>query len=65
MRRYIARIEIGSELNNLSTGAIGEAIFQAWFNNTFQGELLFKQKADRDYQKVDYRLCKKTALQNG
>jgi hypothetical protein len=54
MRRYIAKIKITDELLKESTGQIGEIIFEQWFTNNFQGERLYKQKADRDYQGVDF-----------
>jgi hypothetical protein len=54
MRTYLAKIKIPEELKLESTGFIGEKIFELWFYSNFHGEQLFKQKADRDYQKVDF-----------
>lgn len=54
MRRYKAKIALTNEDMSLSTGALGEKIFSDWFTNNFQGEKIFKQKADRDYQKIDF-----------
>jgi len=42
------------ELENSSTGLIGEKIFELWFTLNFQGEKIFKQLADRDYQQIDF-----------
>jgi hypothetical protein len=58
MRKYIAKIKIPSDLINLSVGKIGEEIFERWFNSNFQDESIFKQKADRDYEKIDFACCK-------
>lgn len=54
MRTYLAKIRIPEELKLESTGLIGEKIFELWFSYNFHGEQLFKQKADRDYQKIDF-----------
>jgi len=54
MRTYLAKIRIPEEIKLESTGFIGEKIFELWFLATYQGEQLFKQKADRDYQKIDF-----------
>tara|TARA_R110000868_G_scaffold279203_1_gene539247 strand:- start:6324 stop:6743 length:420 start_codon:yes stop_codon:yes gene_type:complete len=54
MRAYLAKIRIPEEIKVESTGFIGEKIFELWFSATYQGEQLFKQKADRDYQKIDF-----------
>lgn len=54
MRTYLAKIRIPEELKLESTGFIGEKIFELWFSATYQGKKLFKQKADRDYQKIDF-----------
>lgn len=56
MRTYIAKIEIPEVcLNaNLNTGVIGEKLFEIWFKRTYFAEQLHKQKADRDYQGIDY-----------
>lgn len=54
MRTYLAKIKIPEELKLESTGLIGEKIFELWFSYNFHGEQLFKQKADRDYQKIDF-----------
>ena len=53
MRKYIAKQNI-DEFKKLSTGEIGEKIFEKWFKNNFQNEIIFKQKADRDYQGIDF-----------
>lgn len=57
MRTYKAKIDI-NKINHLSTGQIGEIIFEEWFNINYQGEQVFKQKADRDYEKIDFA-CEK------
>ena len=54
MRRYIARLKITDEQFKMSTGAIAESVFQQWFSNNFSEEVLHKQKADRDYQGIDF-----------
>ena len=54
MRTYLAKIRIPEELKSQSTGLVGEKIFELWFTQNFQGEQLFKQKADREYQKIDF-----------
>jgi hypothetical protein len=54
MRTYKSRIKIPMELENSSTGLIGEKIFELWFTLNFQGEKIFKQLADRDYQQIDF-----------
>lgn len=54
MRKYIARIELSDTLSAQNTGLIGEKVFHDWFKSNFQGEQIFKQKADRDYQKIDF-----------
>jgi hypothetical protein len=54
MRTYIAKIRIPEEIKNESTGAIGEKIFELWFKYNFADEPLFKQSADRDFQKIDF-----------
>jgi len=54
MRKYIAKIRIEEELKNQTVGYIGETLFRKWFRCNFQDEQLFKQKADRDYQKIDF-----------
>ncbi|QDP58858.1 MAG: hypothetical protein Unbinned5607contig1000_6 [Prokaryotic dsDNA virus sp.] len=59
MRRYISRIKLDDGLNNLilnskTIGHIGEQVFKKWFKSNFHDEQLFKQKADRDYQKIDF-----------
>ena len=38
----------------MSTGALGETVFKYWFGNNFNDEVLHKQKADRDYQGIDF-----------
>ena len=62
MRRYISRIRIPEDLRycskdpnqSYSVGYIGEQLFRVWFKHNFHDELLFKQKADRDYQQIDF-----------
>jgi|OM-RGC.v1.025894373 hypothetical protein len=54
MRKYIAKINIPEELLKESTGYIGEKVFEQWFINNFQGEQLFKQNKDRDFQGIDF-----------
>ena len=53
MKKYIAKQNI-EEFKELSTGEIGEKIFKKWFKNNFQNEIIFKQKADRDYEGIDF-----------
>lgn len=54
MRTYLAKIRIPKELENHTTGYIGEKIFELWFSLNYQGEQLFKQTADREFQKIDF-----------
>ena len=54
MRKYLAKIKIPDNLKKESTGAIGEKIFEQWFKTNFNGEQIFKQKKDRDYEKIDF-----------
>jgi len=54
MRTYLAKIRIPAELKNQSTGYMGEKIFELWFNSNYHGEGLFKQSADREYDKIDF-----------
>lgn len=54
MRTYLAKIKIPDKLIKESVGYTGEKVFEHWFKNNFNDEQLFKQKADRDYNKIDY-----------
>ena len=54
MRNYLAKIKIPVDLLDKSTGHIGEEIFKIYYNRVFEDEQLFKQKADRDYQQIDF-----------
>ena len=54
MRRYIARLIIPLELQSEKVGYIGERLFKIWWRNNFNDEPLFKQKADREYQQIDF-----------
>jgi len=54
MRTYLAKIKITDNLKNQSVGYIGEKVFEHWFKVNYNDEQLFKQKADRDYNKIDY-----------
>jgi len=54
MRTYLAKIKIPDNIKNESVGSIGEKVFEHWFKKNFNDEHLFKQKADRDYNKIDY-----------
>jgi hypothetical protein len=54
MRTYLAKVKIPSEIKNESTGLIGEKIFELWFKYNYADEPLFKQSADRDFQKIDF-----------
>jgi hypothetical protein len=54
MRTYLSRIKIPAEIEKESTGFIGEKIFELWFTLNFQGEKIFKQLADREYQQIDF-----------
>lgn len=58
MRSYLAKIKIPVDLLSESTGEIGEEIFNIWFNRNFEDEHLFKQKADRDFNQIDFA-CEK------
>jgi len=53
-RKYIAQIRLSKESRNINTGALGETIFKYWFGNNFNNELLHKQKADMDYNGIDF-----------
>lgn len=53
-RKYKAKILLGDKSLNQKTGQLGEAIFKYWFGNNFNDEVLHKQKADRDYQGIDF-----------
>jgi hypothetical protein len=54
MRTYLAKIKIPDNLKKQSVGYIGEKVFEHWFKINYNDEQLFKQKADRDYNKIDY-----------
>ena len=54
MRTYLAKIKIPDNLKKQSVGYIGEKVFEHWFKVNYNDEQLFKQKADRDYNKIDY-----------
>jgi hypothetical protein len=54
MRTYLSRIKIPPEIAKESTGFIGEKIFELWFTLNYQGEKIFKQLADREYQQIDF-----------
>lgn len=54
MRTYLAKIKISDNLKKQSVGYIGEKVFEHWFKVNYNDEQLFKQKADRDYNKIDY-----------
>ena len=54
MRNYIARIELIPSMQGKSSGAIAEWAFSEWFYLTYQGEALHKQKADNDYNGIDF-----------
>jgi len=54
MRTYLAKVAISEEMKEMSTGKIGEEVFSIWFSRNFEGESLFKQSADRDYQGIDF-----------
>tara|TARA_R110000803_G_scaffold159557_1_gene223636 strand:+ start:81 stop:500 length:420 start_codon:yes stop_codon:yes gene_type:complete len=54
MRTYLAKIKIPDNLKKQSVGYIGEKVFEHWFKANYNDEQLFKQKADRDYNKIDY-----------
>lgn len=58
MRRYISKIKIPDSWLKLETGTLGEYMFYNWFENNYQGEKLHKQKADRDYEGIDFT-CEK------
>ena len=53
MRTYKAKINIPENWLKIETGILGEKIFDYWFNLNFQGEKLFKQNADIDYEGSD------------
>jgi|TARA_R100000084_G_C4634723_1_gene140350 hypothetical protein len=54
MRRYIAKLIIPLELQSEKVGYIGERLFKMWWRNNYNDEPLFKQKADREYQQIDF-----------
>ena len=54
MRKYIAKIKIEDEDLNAKTGFIGEKYFEIWFRSNFQGEQIFRQRADRDFAQIDF-----------
>tara|TARA_R110001606_G_scaffold394421_1_gene565317 strand:- start:101 stop:520 length:420 start_codon:yes stop_codon:yes gene_type:complete len=54
MRTYLAKIKIPDNIKKQSVGYIGEKVFEHWFKANYNDEQLFKQKADRDYNKIDY-----------
>ena len=54
MRNYLAKVELKNEHKNMSSGAIAEHVFENWFINNFEGEILHKQKADRDFEGIDF-----------
>ena len=54
MRRYLAKQRIPEHLKTETVGAIGEKVFRIWFKHNYHDELLFKQKADREYQQIDF-----------
>lgn len=54
MRNYLGKVDISFIDEKESIGKKGEIAFQKWFENIYQGELLFKQKADRDYKGIDF-----------
>tara|TARA_R110000744_G_scaffold143565_2_gene255510 strand:- start:2691 stop:3113 length:423 start_codon:yes stop_codon:yes gene_type:complete len=59
MRPYIGRYKVTDVIKEkFSIGYIGESIFNKWFTSTYQDEFLIKQKADRDYDKIDF-VCSK------
>lgn len=53
-RTYIAKITLKEESEYVNTGLLGEQIFKYWFGNNFNDEILHKQKADRDYDGIDF-----------
>ena len=54
MRNYLARIELTEKDKTLSTGLLGETLFERWHCNNYQGEVLHRQLADNDYKGVDF-----------
>tara|TARA_R110002020_G_scaffold470122_1_gene695651 strand:- start:460 stop:891 length:432 start_codon:yes stop_codon:yes gene_type:complete len=58
MRNYIAKLKISLDHKNLKVGTLGEIYFAKWFNANYQGESIFKQMADRDFQGIDFA-CQK------
>lgn len=53
-RIYISKIALKKESKTINTGLLGEQIFKYWFGNNFNDEMLHKQKADRDYEGIDF-----------
>lgn len=53
-RMYISKIALKKESKTINTGLLGEQIFKYWFGNNFNDEILHKQKADRDYEGIDF-----------
>ena len=53
MRIYLAKIDIAKIIKE-DTGLIGEKVFEKWFKLNFNGEKIFKQLADRDYEHIDF-----------
>ena len=54
MRKYLGKVQLQEKHSTMSSGAIAEEIFELWFKNVFQGELIFKQKADQDFKGIDF-----------
>ena len=44
MRNYLAKVELKNEHKNMSSGAIAEHVFENWFINNFEGEILQNRK---------------------
>jgi len=54
MRNYLGKVDISFLNKEESIGMKGEIAFQKWFECIYQKELLFKQKADKDYLGLDF-----------
>lgn len=54
MRNYLGKVDISFIDEKESIGKKGEIAFKKWFESIYEGELLFKQKADTDYLGIDF-----------
>lgn len=54
MRPYLGKLMLPDEWMKYSTGKLGELVFKTYFEGRFEGEQLFKQSLDRDYDGIDF-----------